>query len=169
MWGNQISLEVVTPDDLPTVAVDPEALQRILAHLFDNSRERWPRKGPSRDRPSGGPDGGGRPGTGRQRDRAGPHVELAVVDTGVGLSPEARQRVLAEPFFSTKPRHRGLGLTAVCGVMHAHRGGVRVDPAPGRGTVVRLFLPVAGAGAGGPARHGTFPRGRETANGSGRR
>jgi K+-sensing histidine kinase KdpD len=74
----------------------------------------------------------------------GPCVEVAVSDTGCGLSLEVQRHLLAEPFFSSKPGHRGLGLAIVHGILHVHRGGFRLDPGPERGAVVRLFLPLAG-------------------------
>src|SRR5262249_21668086 len=55
----------------------------------------------------------------------GPHLEVTVADTGGGLSPEARRRLFHEVFFSTKPRHRGLGLAQVYGLLQGCRGGLR--------------------------------------------
>src|SRR4029079_6808191 len=70
-----------------------------------------------------------------------------ITDTGCGLSPEVRRRIFAEPFFSTKPRHRGLGLAVVYGILRAHRGGIRVEQGAERGTVVHLYFPVVAHGA----------------------
>jgi CheY-like chemotaxis protein len=78
---------------------------------------------------------------------AGPHVEITVVDDGCGLSAEARQRLFAEPFFTDKPRHRGLGLAVAYGILCAHKGGLSVAPGTERGTVARAFLPMAAASA----------------------
>jgi signal transduction histidine kinase len=50
-----------------------------------------------------------------------------------------------EPFFSTKPRHRGIGLAIVCRTLFSHGGGFRLESAPGGGTTARTLLPVAGA------------------------
>src|SRR5438067_752112 len=47
-----------------------------------------------------------------------------------------------DPFFTTKFAGRGLGLSAVLGIMRAHGGAVRVDTAPGRGTTVEVLWPV---------------------------
>jgi signal transduction histidine kinase len=75
--------------------------------------------------------------------RPGPHVEVTVTDTGVGLSPEARRRLLRDVFFSTKPQQRGLGLAIVYGLLHTLQGGFRLDGTPAGGTAVRLLLPVS--------------------------
>src|SRR5207248_1036841 len=58
----------------------------------------------------------------------GPHVRVEVADTGPGLGPEARARPFREPFFPSKPRPRGLGLT----------GGYRVQTAGSAAEAVRL-------------------------------
>jgi signal transduction histidine kinase len=77
----------------------------------------------------------------------GAHIEVTVHDTGSGIKPEVRAKLFAEPFFTTKVRHRGLGLAIVYRVLHAHRGGVRIDAAapPDTGTVVRVVIPLAAA------------------------
>ncbi|BDG02289.1 hybrid sensor histidine kinase/response regulator [Anaeromyxobacter oryzae] len=75
----------------------------------------------------------------------GPHVELCVEDTGVGMSSEVRAHVF-EPFFTTKAvgKGSGLGLAEVYGTMKAHRGAVTIESTPGRGTAVTLLVPAAG-------------------------
>ncbi len=85
-------------------------------------------------------DGGGGPwtlGVGLGTDA----VELAVIDTGLGMSEEVRQRAL-EPFFSTKgERGSGLGLSMVYGIAVRHGGEVWVETAEGQGTTMALILP----------------------------
>lgn len=77
----------------------------------------------------------------------GPHVEVAVQDSGPGIRPEVRSKLFVEPFHTTKVRHRGLGLAIVYRTLYAHRGGVRLDPAPPpeTGTVARVVIPPAAA------------------------
>jgi signal transduction histidine kinase len=75
----------------------------------------------------------------------GAHLEVTVTDNGPGIKPEVRRRLFAEPFFTTKVRHRGLGLAVCYRILCAHRGGIRLSPAaaPGTGTQVRVALPLA--------------------------
>ncbi|HWM76726.1 MAG TPA: response regulator, partial [Methylomirabilota bacterium] len=71
----------------------------------------------------------------------GDYVRLEISDSGSGMGEETRRRML-EPFFTTKVAGRGLGLPAVHGIVRAHRGALVVTSEIGRGTTVRVFLPV---------------------------
>jgi len=70
-----------------------------------------------------------------------PYVELAVEDTGRGISPEERDR-LFDPFFTTKgSRGTGLGLAVSWGIVEGHAGTITVESEPGRGTTFDVVLP----------------------------
>ena len=72
-------------------------------------------------------------------------VEVALDDTGTGLSPAAAER-LYEPFFTTKPQGMGMGLAICLTIAEWHRGGLFVEPrTSGPGTTVRLILPLEGS------------------------
>jgi PAS domain S-box-containing protein len=71
----------------------------------------------------------------------GDYVELSVRDDGGGIAGEVKDR-LFEPFVSTRGPGRGLGLSAVLGVVRGHQAAVEVSSEPGRGTTVRLFFQV---------------------------
>jgi CheY-like chemotaxis protein len=75
-------------------------------------------------------------------------VTITVSDTGVGIDPDQRERIF-EPFFTTKPpgKGTGLGLSMVYGFVKRARGDVLVESEPGRGTLVRLYLPRSAAAA----------------------
>ena len=74
----------------------------------------------------------------------GDYVEIRVSDTGTGIPPAVRDRVL-EPFFTTKPfgAGSGLGLSMVFGFARQSGGDLRIDSTVGRGTCVTLLLPRA--------------------------
>ena len=69
-------------------------------------------------------------------------VTVEVVDSGIGMDEDARQRCL-EPFFTTKgERGTGLGLAMVYGMMQRHGADIEIDSAPGVGTTMRLIFTV---------------------------
>jgi CheY-like chemotaxis protein len=75
----------------------------------------------------------------------GTYVTLEVSDTGCGMSPEVRERIF-DPFYTTKFTGRGLGLSAMLGILRSHRGSLKVYSEVGRGSVFKLFLPALTAG-----------------------
>jgi signal transduction histidine kinase len=79
-----------------------------------------------------------------QKLTPGTYVKLEVSDNGGGVSSEVAARVF-DPFFTTKFLGRGLGLSAVHGIMLAHLGGVRLDSTGGRGTRAQAIFPVTTA------------------------
>ena len=86
------------------------------------------------------------PGTIERRSGArGPHVKLAVRDSGSGINEETLQRIF-EPFFTTKPvgQGTGLGLAVVHGIMRTHLGTVDVQSTPDTGSVFTLYFPIDG-------------------------
>lgn len=70
------------------------------------------------------------------------YVEIMVIDNGCGISPEHLDK-LFDPFFTTKAvgEGTGLGLAISQGIVQDHRGSIRVESEPGRGTAFRIRLP----------------------------
>src|SRR3990170_3412556 len=65
---------------------------------------------------------------------------IVIADTGSGIPPEIRDRIFM-PFFTTKARGTGLGLSTAKRLVDAHRGRIGVECPPGGGTVVTIELP----------------------------
>lgn len=75
--------------------------------------------------------------------KEGRYTFLEVSDDGIGMT-EALQAQIFEPFVTTRTTGRGLGLAAVLGILRRHHGTIRVESRPGRGTTIRVLLPLAG-------------------------
>jgi signal transduction histidine kinase len=148
----KIELNIDVPGDLPAVGLEAEPLRQVLCQLLDNARESLAGAGTiSLSAQKAEIDAATCAGL-YGRPQPGECIEVIVADTGGGLGADARQRLFRDPFFSTKPRHRGLGLAIVYRILHAHHGGLQLEASPRGGTRARVFLPLASAPASPPGQ-----------------
>lgn len=68
---------------------------------------------------------------------------LTIADEGIGMSPETVQKIF-DPFFTTKEQGRGLGLSAIWGIIRSYHGTIQVDSTEGKGTTFTIYLPTEG-------------------------
>lgn len=139
--GADIKLQLALESDLGNVKADGPQLQQVIMNLVLNARDAMP-------------DGGeltiqtancelaadwsrSHPGT-----QTGPHVMLAVRDTGHGMDDETQSHIF-EPFFTTKDTSRGsgLGLATVYGTVNQSGGCVTVSSKVSIGTTIQIYLP----------------------------
>jgi two-component system, cell cycle sensor histidine kinase and response regulator CckA len=163
--GDDVSVAVKLADGLAHVEADRAQIERVILNLAANARDAMPDGGAltietanvDLDEAQVANHGDG---------AAGPHVLLAVSDTGVGMDEDVR-RHLFEPFYTTKPAGQGtgLGLATVFGVVKQSGGGIYVYSEPGRGSTFKIYLPACAAEGAEVENNGAEPdvrRGTET-------
>jgi len=117
-------------DDLPHVLVDSVQIEQVILNLMRNALDAMS------EMPSGQ-----RSLTITSSLAESDAVEIAVHDTGAGLSPEIADKVF-DPFFSTKPDGLGMGLAISRSIIEAHGGEILVSVDPPQATTFRFTLPV---------------------------
>jgi CheY-like chemotaxis protein len=139
--GKDIKLNMDLEPDMGRVKADTAQLEQVIMNLIFNARDAMPHGGEltietancnldsswSRSHPG---------------VQAGPHVMLAVRDTGHGMDEDTQSHVF-EPFFSTKDKSKGsgLGLATVYGTVHQSGGCTTVSSKVGLGTTIQVYLP----------------------------
>lgn len=111
-------------ETLPIIRADADQLQQVFVNLVTNAVQAMP-------------DGGTLSVSTRQD---GDDVVARVADTGVGISEENMAR-LFQPFFTTKDKGIGLGLSVTRGLVEGHRGTIDVESQVGAGTTFTVHLP----------------------------
>ncbi len=117
----------------PPVKADMNRIEQVLFNLVLNARDAMPSGGTITIETRAAGDG---------------VVVISVADTGVGMTPEVRERIF-EPFFTTKPvgQGTGLGLATVWGIVTQSGGRIDVESEAGRGSTFSVSLPVDAAAA----------------------
>jgi signal transduction histidine kinase len=161
---NQANLVMTLQDNLPSVHVDRGQIQQVVMNLFINAIEALPEgKGTitiSTDTQEIADLSTINPGINPGNNQvsrsaqvsssselaAGSYVVLHVVDSGIGMDQSTLSRIF-DPFFSTKPKGHGLGLSATLGIIRTHQGALHVQSQPACGTAFTMLLPAH------PAQH----------------
>jgi two-component system cell cycle sensor histidine kinase/response regulator CckA len=130
LLGAGINVVVLPDPHRPHVRADSAGLERALLNLVANARDAMPESGTLT----------------METKQEGDVVRIRVADTGIGISPEARDRVF-EPTFTTKETGHGMGLASVRGFAERNHGSIAVESDEGSGTAVTLTLPAASLAA----------------------
>ena len=144
-WALGERIELITKLDpsLGLVSADPVEISQVIMNLAVNARDAM-QDGGTLTIASSNTSLSGEQGTAVPGVPGGEYVQLAVTDTGTGMSKEVLDH-LFEPFFTTKEpgKGTGLGLSIVYGIVQDRGGYIRVESELGRGTTFRIFLPRA--------------------------
>lgn len=142
---NRAELQLHLADSLPPIEADRGQIQQVAMNLVINAAEALgPERGYVRITTSSytlTADSNISPYTG-DKLLPGRYVMLQISDNGCGMDEKILSRIF-DPFFSTKPRGHGLGLSATLGIMRTHHGGIQVESQPGVGTTFTLLFPAA--------------------------
>lgn len=143
--SKRVALDFDLQEGLPALEADAAQLQQVVMNLVTNAGEAiGDREGRIRvttrsQSLAAGDLADTVPGCPLQ---PGLHLVLEVADTGAGMAPGVMARIF-DPFYSTKGSGRGLGLSAMLGILRNHRAGLKLRSKPGEGTTFTLFFPAS--------------------------
>jgi CheY-like chemotaxis protein len=160
----RVTLEL--EQNLPAVEADVAQMRQVIMNLLINASDALG-DAPGSIRVRTGRETVGEPlelAYGHDPLAPGEYVFLEVSDDGCGMSLETRAR-LFEPFFTTKFAGRGLGLSAVQGIVRGHGGGVVLQTQLGGGTTVKVLFPKGDRPATNVASQSSNPPNEWTGNG----
>jgi PAS domain S-box-containing protein len=140
-FPKEIRVRASLPKSLWSVDGDPTNLHQVLLNLCVNARDAMPAGGiltlTAENVTIDEHYASMTPGA-----KAGPHVLVQVIDTGMGIARDVLDKIF-DPFFTTKEvgHGTGLGLSTVIGIVKSHKGFVEVESEVGKGTTFKIYLP----------------------------
>jgi PAS domain S-box-containing protein len=123
----EVQVEWERTDGLPRVLAVPDRIRQVFLNILLNAADAMPE--------------GGHLGIEVSQTRDPDGVQVAFADSGVGIAPEDMKDIF-EPFHSTKPEGLGLGMFIMRRIVTEHKGEIKIDSEPGRGTTVAVWLPL---------------------------
>lgn len=142
--GSQISVVTDYGENLPQVNVDGQQMQQVILNIALNAVQAMHGEGTLTVKTSAINHQPAAVGGDSVTIPNSSYVEVAVSDTGAGISPEDHKKIF-QPFYTTKHRGTGLGLPICQRIVEQHGGFIYVESEPGKGTTVTVRLPVESA------------------------
>jgi len=121
-----ISIDAELDPGIPLVLADADQMRQVVLNIILNAADAMPQGGKIRVHSS--------------YKSISNYAALRISDTGPGIPAEIQDKMF-EPFFTTKRTGTGLGLAIAYGIMERHKGSLRVESSPGRGTTIEVILP----------------------------
>ena len=147
--SRSVRLALNLEENLPPIDADKSQMQQLLMNLIINAAEAY------EDRPGvvtvsvalcRAGENAPQPLFGLAQLHPGTYVCVEVSDKGMGMDEETKAKIF-DPFFTTKFAGRGLGLSAVLGIIRAHNGGIEVESERNQGTTFRVYFPPSASAA----------------------
>ncbi len=136
LHGSNVKCEYNFPEDLWKVTADKGQLSQVINDIVLNADQAMPEGGKisitgdnitlAKDNTLSLPEG--------------KYIEIAIEDAGVGI-PEEHLGKIFDPYFSTKTKGHGLGMTTVYSILQKHEGHIKVESKLGEGTTFYIYLP----------------------------
>lgn len=144
--GAQVSIRFAPHDGLWNALIDPAQLESSVLNLAINARDAMGESGGQLTIETHNHSVEPEETSGEFDLKPGDYVVVAVSDTGSGIPADLMPRIL-EPFFTTKPTGKGvgMGLPMVYGFVKQSGGHLTIYSEPGAGTTIRIYLPRSGA------------------------
>ena len=138
LLNQNISIVRRLSQDLPKVIGDSNQLEQVFINLISNARDAMDNVEGIKELTIS---------SYLVDDEESPSIAVSVKDTGIGIPKENLDKVF-EPFFSTKPvgKGTGLGLSLCYGILETHGGRLEISSQPGKGTELRIILPLSRSG-----------------------
>lgn len=143
--SKSVSLDLDLDQTLPPIMADPGQLQQVIMNLITNASEAIGEQGGKIKLSTGVKEfDQAALNNSRLEEKlpAGRYIWLKVSDSGCGMDEDTLLK-LFDPFFTTKFTGRGLGMSAVLGIIRAHRGGFLVESRLAVGTTIQALFPIA--------------------------